>query len=267
MNFTNFYCDNTDNLNLLRSLSRCEAQLSVLCMNAQRICRVAKFTRFSSFIDSFLMKPLILGVTETWFKSGETGEASGGRKPIRLYDLDDYNSHFCSRTTHSAGIALYVLKGFNFEVIKSDNGAVTYIHGRLLSTDKANSDEMYITLIYMPRLADFRELFSLLEQLFSSIPQRRRHMLIGDSNIDISGDGYVAKLYLDLLESFGYCVANDRVTRPTSQTIIDHAVVNFDNVVNYTIANELSDHNCLLVTTNQTVDDRNDHVESVSITY
>lgn len=74
MTYQNFVVDNITNLNILQSLARERGQLSAFCINAQRICRRKKFDRFASYVDSFAQKPLVLGVTETWFKRGETGE-------------------------------------------------------------------------------------------------------------------------------------------------------------------------------------------------
>lgn len=88
MNLVNFYADNIDNLNLLRSLSRRQEKFSVYCINVQRLCNINKFMRFATHIDSFHTKPVLLGVTETWFKSNETGELHEERRPVRLYELE-----------------------------------------------------------------------------------------------------------------------------------------------------------------------------------
>lgn len=100
-------------------------------LNAQRICHREKFSNFCTYIESFITKPTIIGVTETWFKSNETGEDQGGGRAIRLYELEGYDSNFSSRAVHSAGIALYVREGYNFELTERGNGNVSFIYGKL----------------------------------------------------------------------------------------------------------------------------------------
>lgn len=242
MNNFNFWLGDIDNFNVMRSLAREQPNFSVFSLNAQRICHRRKFARFSSYIESFNVKPLVLGITETWFLSSETGELEYDRRPIRFYDLEDYKSTFSSRDVHSAGIALYVHNDATFELIDKGNGVVSFIHGRISIMNDSSGDELYITLVYMPRVADYQSLLGLLETLFTRIPKGKRHIVMGDFNVDVSVSGTISLAYLDLLTSYGYTVTNDKVTRPSSNSIIDHVVINFDGVVNNTVANNLSDH-------------------------
>lgn len=244
MDYVNFCVNDIDNLNVLRSLARTEDNVSIFSLNAQRICHRKKFAQFADYIDSFLAKPLVLGVSETWFKSNETGEDPRDNSRVRLYELGGYQATFSSRDGHSAGIALYVWDGVRFEVIEKSNGPVSFIHARVFAGDT----EFYVTLVYMPRLADYPLLLTLLERLFSGVPGRRKHVLIGDFNIDLASRTVVSASYSELLRSFGYMVSNDRVTRPASESVIDHVIVNFDGVINYTVPNGISDHNGVLST-------------------
>lgn len=245
-NFLNFSVNSVDNLNILRSLTRTQEKVSLFCWNAQRICNRGKFDRFASLLDSFLNRPPVVGVTETWFTSQETGEDDSGRKAIRLYELDGYQSLFCSRSYRSAGVALYLRDNINYELIERDNGCVSYIHVRTKLNCGAGDEDIYLTIIYMPAVGDYLKLLEILEQIFIKIPKGFRHVIMGDLNIDIGKDNLITRLYIDLLHSYGYEISNNRTTRPVSNTIIDHVIVNFDDVVNYTVRNELSDHNVLL---------------------
>lgn len=239
----NFEVNNIHNFNTLRSLARVSGGLSAFCINARRICHRKKFAKFVNYVDSFNEKPQLLAVTETWFKCGETGELGGARKPIRLYDIDGYQGHFSSREKHSAGIAFYVIDGVDCEVIEKSNGNVSYIHAKLRL---ASGERLYVTVFYMPRIADYPDLLEILERLIQSIPHGCKHMIMGDFNINVGAIDGVSQAYLDLLATFGYAVTNDKVTFPRSQSIIDHIVTNFDQVVNYTIGNDFSDHNGVL---------------------
>lgn len=142
---------------------------------------------------------------------------------------------------------MYTQHEFFFEVIERCNGEVSYIHGKLVSHVN-NHEVLYVTLVYMPRLADYRSLFEFLEKIFTSVPNGKKHILMGDFNINVRCGGSIADSYLGLLRSYGYNMANDRVTRPISGTVIDHHMINFDNTVNFTLRCSLSDHNGLLLT-------------------
>lgn len=253
MDNKNFLLGDIDNFNALDSISRTRPDFSIFCLNAQRICDRGKFERFSTYVDSFVNKPLLLGITETWFLNSETGELKDSRLLIRLYELDNYKSTFSSRAVHTGGIALYVRDDVTFETIKKSNGSVSFIHGSMTHINDGTEEMIYVTLFYMPREADYEELISILEDLFISIPRGMRHILIGDFNIDISRSSKASLAYIDILTSFGYMVTNDKITRPASNSIIDHIVTNFSGVVNYTITNEISDHNGILTTTDLTV--------------
>ena len=69
MTHNNFYFKSVDNLNCLRKLTKFPEKFSIFCLNAQRICHRNKFRKFISYIDSFVVKPPIIGVTETWFRA------------------------------------------------------------------------------------------------------------------------------------------------------------------------------------------------------
>lgn len=69
---------------------------------------------------------------------------------------------------------------------------------------------------------------------------------MGDFNVNILASTTIKSNYLNLLRSFGYDVTNDKVTRPMSNSVIDHVITNFLLDANYTISNELSDHCSIL---------------------
>lgn len=245
MDNNNFMVDSVSNLNTLRSLARVQSEFSAYCLNTQRICSKFKFDNFKSHLDSFDDEPTFVGALETWFKCGETGELCDNRRPIRLYELEGYKSFCCSRETRSAGIALYVKENIDFNLLEKNNGSVSYIHGSIPLT---GNDKFFVTLIYMPKVSDYPVLEKLLEELFNKIPRGKRHLILGDFNIDVSKEQGVSVTYLDLLSSYGYSVTNNNVTRPASNSVIDHIVTNYDQVVNYTIGNRISDHNGILTT-------------------
>ena len=190
---------------MLMTLNDFDGKFFPFCLNAQRVCRIQKFQEFTNYIGKFFVKPPVLGVVETWFTSDETGEDSKARKPIRLYEIEGYESCFSSRETRSAGIALYFKKGLSFELIDKGNGPVSFIHARLKLVGSECDEDVYFTLIYMPRLDHYSELFNFLERILNEIPRGKRHIIMGDFNIDVLKDDSISLAYYYLLLSYFDC--------------------------------------------------------------
>lgn len=135
---------------------------------------------------------------------------------------------------------LYVKRGVNFRVIQKDNGPVSYVHMEILG-ERGN---FFHTYVYMPRSSDYHLLFEILASLFVKV-DGKRHVIMGDFNLNLLSDENAIREYMYLCTSYGYSFHNDVVTRPCSGTIIDHVISNFYPSCNYTIANDLSDHSGL----------------------
>lgn len=97
----------------------------------------------------------------------------------------------------------------------------------------------------MPKLSDINILVDILPNLLIKW-QNVKHIVVGDFNINIAISSSLTLRYLNYIESCGFRIANDQVTRPISSTIIDHTIVNFGNVVSVTLENDVSDHNMVL---------------------
>ena len=251
MNFYNMGCNDVHNFNLLRDLARERGNFSAFCFNSQRICSLDKFQRFSDYVESIEIKSSLIGVTETWFLPHETGMSSGSRKSANPFKLDGYNAVYASRPSprRSAGIALYVLDGYEFDVVDTKSDEVSLIHGVLRPTGESLCDDLYVTLVYMPSINDADPLlFGRLEAIFDEMPAGKRHLVLGDFNIDPGWDGDLANRYVELLQSYGYAISNSMITRPATQSLIDHMICNFEQASLYTIGNDLSDHNAIIMT-------------------
>lgn len=103
--------------------------------------------------------------------------------------------------------------GYDFEMLERGNGKVSFIHGKLTLNRQEGAETIYMTLIYMPSVADYRVLLTLLERIFNDIPKGSKHITMGDFNIDMFDENVVSDAYNDLLESYNYFVANDNITR------------------------------------------------------
>lgn len=239
-------CDDVDGFNTMCGVLTGLPDFTIHHMNAQRICRRDKFDNFGDYLSSLKVIPTIVTVAETWFLARETGESSSSRNPIRLFDLPGYQSVFCSRGKRSAGVAVYVKDGLNFRLKGSSNGKVSYVH---LEICPQACPHFFVSLFYMPKYSDYNLLFETMESLLS-VPDTRRHVIVGDFNIDLLTNSSVTSRYRNLLDSFGFQIANSCVTRQASSTLIDHVSVNFplgESDVCVTFGNGISDHSSIVV--------------------
>ena len=240
-----FSCSSVGEYNWLAELARDGFGGIILHqLNVQRSCSLEKFNRLAAYVFSLSKKPLVLGFTETWFTSSETGELHGSKKAVRLYELEGYQSCFCSRVTRSAGVAVYIADGFGFEVLRKSDGEVSFVQVRI-NGRRGHYGDLYVTIMYMPRFGSYHEYFKLLEDLFLTTPFNCRHVIMGDFNIDVSRNTVVVREYRDLIESYGYELVNRSVTRSASSSVIDHVMTNRAGNTVYTVQNDISDHNGL----------------------
>lgn len=248
MNFNNFNCLSINNLReTLANTPGVDGHLPLFFLNVQRVSGLGKFAGLIDYVRQLPTRPRVLAFVETWFTSGETGENSSSKNPINLYRIDSYVSEFCSRDKRSAGIAVYLDKEMAYEMLDKDSGVISYIHLKLNGAGNGEQD-LFLTVIYMPDPRDFSELLRVLEKIFLMV-QGKRHMLVGDFNTNMLSSGPNREAYINLLESYGYKVSNTYVTRPASGTLIDHCIVNYDDINNFTIQNDVSDHNGILTFT------------------
>lgn len=241
MQFDNLYCECVEDYDTFMSVLRDRNRFTVHHLNVQRLSRLDKFERFVEYVKSLKARPEILGISETWFTRDETGENSDSCQPISLYQIQGYHAEFCSRDSRSAGVAIYLKDELEYQVLRKANGAVSFVHLKVENIYPSR-EEVYVTCVYMPKICDHLQLFSVLEELLAS-SRGKKHILIGDFNIDLRRCSAIGLNYMDLLGSYDFHVSNDRVTRPVSGTLIDHVICNFDPVLNVTVKNELSDHN------------------------
>lgn len=238
-NTHNFMCESLDEFNLLsRDLGRGDF-LSFYHLNVQRMSNLHKFDRLRQHLGEFDVIPDLLSVVETWFLQSETGEIANGNG-ISLYEIEGFQSIFCSRNERSAGVAIYVRNGLQFEVLDKNNGPVSYIH--VLLKGNSNLEDTVCTVFYMPKLSDYLQLFDVLEGILG-LRSYGRHVIMGDFNIDTLKESSVTLQYKRLLESFGFSISNNFITRPSRNgSIIDHVWSNVHVEMCSTLVNDLSDH-------------------------
>lgn len=248
INNCNVYFKGVKQLNAFMNTNDTTKNPTIFHMNVQRCSNQDKFDQLKSYINSLNTKPEIISFVETWFLPNETGEISVSKNPICMYQIQGYTGRFCSRPSRgvvngrdvrSGGVAVYVREDSEVDLLKSNNGAVPYIHLRISSPRL--KEKLLFTSVYMPKIEDNALLMDILETLLTEAGNKK-HIIVGDTNLNMADDGLTQRIYWDLLESFNYNLTNDKVTRPISHSIIDHVVTNFDCFTNATVENELSDH-------------------------
>jgi len=111
-----------------------------------------------------------------------------------------------------------------------------------------NGKEYKVLCYYRQPTADSFTPF--LSDVEKELLERNAHtMIIGDVNLDANGDNKNSSDYLNLLKSYDMRITNSAMTRNASGRIIEHMTINYDEfelVSNFTIKNNLSDHNAVI---------------------
>lgn len=210
-------------------------------VNARSISNINRFDKLKFALHKLPRKPDVLVVSETWVSVDL----------VQLYDIDGYESTFsCRKDGRGGGLAVFVLKKLNFSIINSSeivsaNNSINFIQIKIFSD---NDKSLLVSSYYRPPddsiLTDF---FNHLESTLSS--SNSLHILVGDINIDTKSSSTKLNDYLNILSSFGFSITNTNITRPSSNSIIDHVAFNYTehfSIINDTIHNPDSDHNFIV---------------------
>lgn len=239
----NFECNSALNCNTIYNLLRKKGRLKIHHLNSQRIARLRKFDDLVEYINSYTFDFDVISLVETWFTSNETGEVPSTTHAMNLYQIEEYNSEYCSRSTRSAGLAIYLKKSIKYEVLEKSNGDISFMILKI-EGNHVNEDLIFMS-IYMPKLSDFPQLLHTLESKLRKYGNSKC-IITGDFNVNVKADTQFQLAYCNLLASYDFQVINDKITRPSSGTIIDHVVTNIENSTIFTVKNEISDHNSLI---------------------
>lgn len=232
----NFYFDDPENFATFNKVTNVDG-FSILLLNTQRISNINKFMDLKEYLCKLNILPKVIVLVETWINKSTIGR----------YNLNGYNSYHCCRDTRSGGLVVYVKNGIKCDVKDINDGCVSFIQLilNIVTLDKSTRRIM-ITAVYMPKKKDSEVLLRLMETWFSDI--QGHHLLVGDFNLNTLNPDTTTQAYIDLSQMYGYTQRNNQVTRPASNSIIDHMFSNFGQTVTATInASEISDHNTVVL--------------------
>lgn len=216
---------------------------SILQMNIQGLNNVSKFDDLKFFLTPFKENIDIIVIGETKLKSSF---------PHNLYNLSGYNKHVCCRNSKNSGGGLIIFIRKSIKVLKIEK--FTDLFEKILITMKINNTCFSLIGYYRP--PDPKSIIPFMSDIELEISTKtNRTIIIGDINIDSNGDNKESRNYINLLKSYNMVVSNTVQTRNMSNKTIDHFITNFSNectIENHTIHNNLSDHNFVLSTVNDT---------------
>lgn len=208
--------------------------LSILMINARSIRDLSRFDDFRSQLSLLRARPSVIVVTETWIE----------QESIDLYRIAGYFAVNCCRLSRTGGgVAMYINQEISFS-----NPTVDLKRGIecVEVTLRLISGPFVVQAYYRPPNVDFCDLIDTLNDGLRA--GRNNCVALGDFNVDLLAQSRRRNHYLDHIETLGFVVMNNVVTRPSSGTLIDHVLKNFQSEsVNITFELGIrTDHNAIL---------------------
>lgn len=213
-------------------------KLNIAQINMRSIKSFERFDVFKSLIDEIKELDVII-VSESWLD----------KYSFKYYNcLPNFEGFFDGRNygCSGGGVAIFVKK---------------YLQPRSIQTPKDKdfnavwvevSNEKFgvfnVAGYYRPGWVDVNELFTDMESFMNKFGSSNC-FVGGDVNIDVLVSNNVTDQYINLLNSFGFSISNDKRTRVKTGTLLDHAVTNFSekfDIMNSTIDTDFSDHSIVI---------------------
>lgn len=188
---------------------------SFVSINMRSISSITKFNKFKSIIAKLPRLPNIIAIQETWFH----------KDLVQLYNISGYNAIHSCRSDGYGGTSIFINNNLKYKikVCESKN----YIDCIVLSLTFYRSQKCETNR--------FLEHLEIMLRCLSQYPC----VFAGDSNIDILNQHQSEEL-VNLLNSFNFVNCHNMITRPCSNTCIDHVYSNLESV-----ECKLSDHNII----------------------
>ncbi|KAG5667525.1 hypothetical protein PVAND_015504 [Polypedilum vanderplanki] len=206
-----------------------EFDFKLVSWNVRSIQKLSTFNKFKLYINRLMSKQDksdgrslarsngsinvidCIALTETWLNENDN---------LNTYTLKNYQNFHLKRKNckRGGGISFYVHKKWNFHILESK---ITDYVEYLLVQLQCYSNHHKLLIVYRPPSGNhnsFIEWIDNITQVYTDL------IIVGDININIS-ENRNSLLYLDSLNSNGYDVINNFVTRNESRTIIDHIII------------------------------------------
>jgi hypothetical protein len=166
---------------------------------------------------------------------------------FNLYNLNGFKFYHASRSnSNGGGVAMYVSE----RIMQVDSLSFIGNFEKISIKIKFNNEWIKIISYYRPPYSsNFNEFLTDLEFELDDVSQKK--ILCGDFNINVADNSRQTQEYQLILQSYDAMMLNDCVTRPSSNSVIDHVIsLNINNKysVSTVDASDLSDHNAIITT-------------------
>lgn len=207
---------------------------NIVSINFRSVSSVDKFNKFKSLIASFPKLPDIIAVQETWFEKDIT----------QIYKLPGFNSVHCCREDAYGGTTIYINKNIQFtiDICKSSNYVERIVV--TLNSVKIGSKALKIMSFYRSQKCNVNDFIEIVDAILND-HARSPIITIGDSNVDLFQNPHFNDL-LTTFQNYDCDSAHNLITRPVSNTCIDHVFSNFSEKIYVdSVEFSLSDHNII----------------------
>jgi Reverse transcriptase (RNA-dependent DNA polymerase) len=190
---------------------------------------------FRKYCENY--KPKLVALSETHTVVGMIN---------RELDIEGYDLIRCdSDSTHTGGVAFYILKECKYAIINSNFKSRTWI-----LTVRILSEKVFdVTLIYKSPKEKSAVFFDILDNYITeNLNYKSNNVIVGDINLNVATKTLTVKKYYNILSEHGFRQIVKDPTRPNKKnlnasSIIDHVIINNNNVSYNIDRNEkISDH-------------------------
>lgn len=230
-----------------------KSQLKILQLNAQSIVNINRFEELKLLLHSIGCIIHVVIISETWLKNTETS----------YYSIPNYEPIFaCRDNKKGGGIAAYIHNSINFEVVEINSSSFEKIHFLLKNIHSTSFNELSMIAYYRP--PDSQNVTEFMLDLEQSLYNtgNKKCLVVGDINFNLLANTQTIDNYKMLLGSLDFHCCNTKVTRNSSNSILDHVVSNFCELIHHhtdTIDFDLSDHNIVITDLRLVVNNEKHH--------
>ncbi|XP_075163372.1 uncharacterized protein LOC142236006 [Haematobia irritans] len=225
--------DSDDNTYVSPTYSHC-SYFNIMSINIRSLSSVSKFNKFKSLISQLPQLPSVIAIQETWFQ----------KDLVQVYDIPGYKAVHSCRFDSYGGTSIYIRNLLPFSVMEiTSEGFIDSVVLRLNDV-KVNGKPMIFTSFYKSPKCGINNFFNFMESTLERYG-RNPCVFVGDANIDLLEHRVFADL-LNILMNFDFRNCHELVTRPQSESSIDHVYSNIEKQFFIdSIEFDLSDHNII----------------------
>lgn len=217
---------------------------NILSLNARSLSSINKFNSFRNILFELDDLPKVISIQETWFN----------KDLVQLFNIDNFSAVHSCRDDSYGGVSIYIHKSLKFDVIENINSNFCNIINIALPDILFDGKILNLVSYYRSPKCSLDSFFNLIESILFRI-FNLPCLVFGDTNIDLCVEDYRKSLLLDFFSFFSFDSRHDLITRPISNSCIDHVFCNDLNLMTNieSLGNDLSDHNIIMILINKHV--------------